>query len=101
MAHDTPDKLGKYADQLNSRIHLVPSDSIVNASKVIKLKVGQFQSIFPFPTTFFIDSKGVIENVLIGGPRAGTFGGKTYTEEEVHETNLKRLGRELDHLISK
>ncbi|WKK75100.1 TlpA disulfide reductase family protein [Marivirga salinae] len=101
LAHDTPDKLEKYADQLNSRIHFIPSDSIVNASKVIKLKVGGVQSIFPFPTTFSIDAKGVIQNVMIGGPRAGTFGGRTYTEEEVYETNLERLGRELDHLISK
>jgi thiol-disulfide isomerase/thioredoxin len=101
LAHDTSDKLEKYANQLNPEIHLIPSDSIVNASNVIKLKVGRFQSIFPFPATLSIGADGVIQNVMIGGPRAGTYGGKTTTEEEVFEINMERLGRELDHLISK
>lgn len=101
LAHDTPDKLQKYADQFNSNIHLIPSDKEVNAGKLLKLEVGEFQSVFPFPATFSIDANGIIQNVLLGAPRSGTFGGMTVTEEEVHEANMLRLRRELDKIVSK
>ncbi|WP_375578269.1 TlpA disulfide reductase family protein [Marivirga tractuosa] len=101
LAHDTSDKLKKYADQFNSNIHLIPSDKEVNAGKLLKLEVGEFQSVFPFPATFSIDANGIIQNVLLGAPRSGTFGGIKVTEEEVHEANLLRLRRELDKIVSK
>lgn len=101
LAHDTPNKLKNYVDQFNSNIHLIPSEKEVNAGKLLKLDVGEFQSVFPFPATFSIDANGVIQNVLLGAPRAGTFGGIKVTEEEVHEANMLRLTRELDKIVSK
>lgn len=100
LTHDTADKLAEYAKDFNSNIHLVPSESEINASGFIKLQVGEFQSIFPFPATFIIRSDGIIENVLLGAPRAGNYGGKTVTLKEVHEANMLRLSRELDKLVS-
>ncbi|MGM0582019.1 MAG: TlpA family protein disulfide reductase [Bacteroidota bacterium] len=101
LAHDTPDKLKKYADQFNSNIHLVPSEKEVNAGKLLKLEVGEFQSVFPYPATISIDANGIIQNVLLGAPRSGTFGGMKVIEEEVHEANMLRLSRELDKIVSK
>ncbi|WP_296620898.1 TlpA disulfide reductase family protein [Marivirga sp.] len=101
LAHDTPNKLEKYAKQINPNIHLVPSENQVNANQFIKLEVGEFQSVFPYPTTFTIDANGIIQNVLIGAPRAGNFGGMTISEKEVHEANILRLSRELDKLVSR
>jgi len=100
VAHDTPGKLKKYAKEINSGIHLVPSAKEVNASNFIKLQVGEFKSVFPFPTSFFIDGDGIIQKTLIGAPRAGAYGGRTITEEEVHEANMLRLSRELDKLVA-
>ena len=100
VAHDTPDKLKEYAKKFNSNIHVIPSEREVNASGFIKLEVGEFQSVFPFPATISISSNGKIQNVLLGAPRAGTYGGKTITLEEVHEANMMRLSRVLDKLIS-
>ncbi|MGJ3235990.1 TlpA family protein disulfide reductase [Marivirga sp.] len=100
LTHDTADKLAEYAKEFNTNIHLVPSETEINASGFIKLQVGEFQSIFPFPATFTIHSDGIIENVLLGAPRAGNYGGKTVTLKEVHEANMLRLSRELDKLVS-
>jgi thiol-disulfide isomerase/thioredoxin len=100
LTHDTSDKLEGYAKKFSSNINLIPSESEINASGFVKLKVGEFQSIFPFPATYTIDSDGIIQNVLLGAPRAGNFGGQTITMEEVHEANMLRLSRELDKLVS-
>ncbi|MEM9986657.1 MAG: hypothetical protein AAF804_16320, partial [Bacteroidota bacterium] len=99
LTHDRADHAKEYySDKLNEHIHLIPSDVFVDPLDIVKLSIGGFEHILPFPTTYLTDKEHRIIDVEIGGIPVGEIrrvDGTVdvfYTQEEATELVLEMYG---------
>lgn len=97
LTHDMKEKAVVLAEQLDPSIRIVPSKFKQNPNGLSKLGLDEFQQVFPFPTTYFIDKDKTIRTIKIGGPVP-----KENTTEEidkVNEYNIATFEKAIEKII--
>ena len=97
LTHDTQEKAENFSKGLHPKIKLIPSKSKQNPNSLNKLDVGGFKQIFPFPTTYLINTDKVISGI-----KSGAAVPKDNTEQEfikVKEFNIEELRKSIEKII--
>ena len=97
LTHDTQEKAEIFSKGLHPKIKLIPSKSKQDPNSLNKLDVGGFKQIFPFPTTYFINSDKFISEIKWGAPVP-----KDDSEQElirVKELNVQELSELIEKII--
>lgn len=106
LTHDPGKRAQEYAAKFDSeRIRVIPSSETIDIMEAIKLKIGDFNHIFPFPTAYFIDKDFRIVDIRIGGSLPGEFpnpegGMMTISKEQAYKDNLKILQAGIDKILT-
>lgn len=105
LTHDVGKRAQEFAAKFDQkRVLVVPSLTTLDIMDAIKLKVGEFNHLFPFPTAYFLDKDRRIVGIQIGGSLAGEFPDEegnilTITKEQAYRDNLKLLQAGIDKIL--
>ena len=106
----THDRAGRakshFLDKLGSNVHVIPSTQFMNVMNIVKLTIGGFDHILPFPTTYITDKNHKIISIEIGGAAVGTIptkdgGTKEYSKADAHKNTLDRYEPLITNAIEK